>query len=77
MRRGAYLAGGMHVVRHAMPCQRLHCAVVRVVANVICASPAAVKLLDQAFVWGLGGDGLEDALCHGRAADVAQADEQD
>lgn len=66
-----HLARCVHVVRHTMPRQRLHGAIIWIIANMICTSAAAVELLDQALVRRLRSDGLEDALCHGRTADVA------
>lgn len=72
----AHLARRMVVVCNAMLLQRRHCPVVRLIADMVCARAAAVHFLDQALVRRLGGCGLEDALGHGRAADVAEAHEE-
>lgn len=63
----------MDVVCDAMLLQGRHRTVVWLITDMVRARAAAVDLLDQALVWRFGGDGLEDAFCHGRAADVAEA----
>lgn len=40
------------------------------------ARPARVNLADEILIWRFPSDGLEDALRHGGAADVAEADKQ-
>lgn len=67
----------MLVVRHTVLPQCLHSAAVRVVADMVCARAAAIELRDETLVGWFRGDVLEDALSHGRAADVAEADEED
>lgn len=72
----SYLARGVIIVCDAMLLQSLHCALVWLIADMVGTGATAVNLPDQVFVWRLLGDGLEDTLRHGRAADVAEADEQ-
>lgn len=71
-----YLARLVPVVCDAVFLEGIHSAVIWVVANMVRAGAAAIDLVDAVQIGRLGGDGSEDALCHGRAADVAEADEK-